>query len=369
MDLIKIKKLYIFFYVNKLGTPSMKKFFTVIILLIICLWGCSRKIYQVAYPTLSDGKYDSEFPYKNASAELEQISQSVRKLSAIAYYKSYVFDENSRIMKSDLKKNDYRRKAVKEIFFNNSVIGSATLLSYHGRRITLLTCAHIVDFEDTLLTYFTTESGMQTPYLQSIAIKQRQKNFVADLPERGELEILAIDAKSDIALLGRMFTSDTRFPLPVFGYPLGSASALEWGSFVYLIGYPKGYLMVTRGIVSQPDRDHKGSFLVDALFNRGFSGGIVLAIKDGVPNFEMVGLASSVSADFEYNIVPPQDVERSGFDPRIPFEGDVYVEFNRDINYGITFIVSTEIILNFIQENIDHLKNQGYDLSFLVNKK
>jgi hypothetical protein len=345
----------------------MKKYFLVIILAVICLWGCSRTIYQVAYPTLNDGKYDSEFPYKNASEELEQISLSVRKLSAIAYYKSYVFDENSQIMKSDLKNNEYRRKAVKEVFFNNSVIGSATIISYVGRRITFLTCAHIVDFEDTLYTYFTTASGLKKPFLRSIAFKQRQNNFVADLPERGELEILAIDTKSDIALLGRMFYSDTQFPLPIFNYPLGKASELEWGSFVYMIGYPKGYLMVTRGIVSQPDRDHKGSFLVDALFNRGFSGGIILAIKDGVPNFEMVGLASSVSADFGYNIVPPQDIGRSDFDPRIPYEGDVHVEFKRDINYGITFIVSTEIIQEFIKKNLDRLRKQGYDLSFLIN--
>lgn len=345
----------------------MKKYLVVIFFIIICLWGCSRNIYKVAYPTLSDGKYDSEFPYKNASSELEQISHSVRKLSAIAYYKSYVFDENSRLKKSDLKNNDYRREAIKEIYFNNSVIGSATIISYVGRRITLLTCAHIVDFEDTLYTYFTTESGLQTPFLQSIALKQRQKNFVADLPERGDLEILAMDTDLDVALLGRMFTSDTRFPLPVFDYPFGKAVGLEWGSFVYLIGYPKGHLMVTRGIVSQPDRDHKGSFLVDALFNRGFSGGIVLAIKDGVPNFEMVGLASSVAADFKYNISPPEDIGRSGFDPRIPYEGDVYVEFNRVINYGITFIVSTEIILDFIKNNLDRMREKGYDLSYLVN--
>ena len=344
----------------------MKKYFVFIFFLVIFLWGCSRKIYQVAYPTLNDGKYDSEFPYKNASSELKEIAQSVRKLSAIAYYKSYVFDEKNQLLKSDLKKNDYRKLAIKEIYYNNSVIGSATIISYIGRRITLLTCAHIVDFEDTLYTYFRTESGLQTPFLQSIAIKQKQKNFVADLPERGDLEILAMDTKLDVALLGRVFTSDSYFPLPVFDYPFGRALELEWGSFVYLIGYPKGYLMVTRGIVSQPDRDHEGSFLVDALFNRGFSGGIVLAVKDGVPNFELVGLASSVAADFEYNIVPPEDVSSSRFDPRIPYKGDVYVEFNRVINYGITFIVSTEIILDFVKANLNRLRDKGYDLSSLV---
>ncbi|MCK7529466.1 MAG: hypothetical protein MZV64_73895 [Ignavibacteriales bacterium] len=48
--------------------------------------------------------------------------------------------------------------------------------------------------------------------------------------------------------------------------------------------------MVTKAIVSNPSRDESGSFLVDAVVNNGMSGGLVLAIKDGVPNFEMVGM-------------------------------------------------------------------------------
>ena len=45
-------------------------------------------------------------------------------------------------------------------------------------------------------------------------------------------------------------------------------------------------------------------FLVDAVFNRGYSGGIVLAIRDGVPNFELVGLVKSVPAEYEYVMKP-----------------------------------------------------------------
>ena len=33
---------------------------------------------------------------------------------------------------------------------------------------------------------------------------------------------------------------------------MGDASRLTWGSFVYVLGYPQGYPMVTRGIVSLP---------------------------------------------------------------------------------------------------------------------
>jgi Trypsin-like peptidase domain len=344
----------------------MKKvlFFTLVYFLFFT--GCSRRIYQVAYPTLSDGKYDSEFPYRNCSAELSRISQSVKKLSAIAYYKSYVFDAGSQVTVEDIKQKKYRNRAVKEIFFNNSVIGSATVISHIGSRIALLTCAHIIDFDDTLYTFYSDENRIPSPYLQSVAFKEKQSNFVADFPERGELDLLAVNRQLDLAILGKFFTSTSHLPIPVFDFPLGKAKDLEWGSFVYMMGYPKGYLMVTKGIVSQPNRDESTSFMVDALFNRGFSGGIVLAIKDGVPNFELVGIAGSVSADFEYALVPSEDISRIGYDPRVPYDGDIYLKQNRNINYGITFIVSAESIQSFIRSNLQEFLNQGYDLSELA---
>ncbi len=336
-------------------------------LTLIFLFGCSRRIYEVAYPTLNDGKYDSEFPYKNCSEELKKISQTVRKITSIAYYRSYVFPLENHVVIEDVQNKRFKKKASREIFFNNSVIGTATVIGYSGRNISLITCAHIIDFEDVIYTYHMAEDKTDLPYLQSVSFKEKQNNFIADLPEKGELEILAVDNENDIALMGKQFSESTvRYPIPVFDYPFGKAKTLEWGSFVYLIGYPKGYEMVTRGIVSQPDRDGNGSFLVDALFNRGFSGGVVLAIRDGVPNFELVGVASSAAADFDYTMVPPEDISRTGYDPRVPYDEDIYVKLNRNINYGITFIISSEIIRNFVRDNLENLEEKGYNLSHIL---
>ena len=63
---------------------------------------CTKKIYDVVYPTLSDGRYDSEFPYRNASQQLEEIANSVKMLNYIVYYKVYYFDENQNISMDDL---------------------------------------------------------------------------------------------------------------------------------------------------------------------------------------------------------------------------------------------------------------------------
>ena len=41
-------------------------------LIILIMMGCGAS-YEAVYPTLSDGKYDSEFPYRNCSEQLEDI--------------------------------------------------------------------------------------------------------------------------------------------------------------------------------------------------------------------------------------------------------------------------------------------------------
>lgn len=340
-------------------------FFLIIIFLLT--GGCSRKIYQVAYPTLSDGRYDTEFPYKSCAKELEKISHSIRKLSSIAYYRSYIFKPEASITVDSIITNNYKNYISREIYFNNSVIGTATVIYYMGRYVALLTCAHIVDFPDTTYTYYYDENQEESPFVQSVSFKIRQNNFVADFPERGELEILAMDVKVDVAVLGMIFQRDIIHPISVFEYPLGKANELEWGSFVYIMGYPKGHKMVTRGIVSQPNRDGHGAFITDALFNRGFSGGIVLAIKDGVPNFELVGIAGSAAADFLHYLAPPENVNKSGYSTHVPYEGNIYVKLEKQVNYGITFVVPSEKIHDFIKENLDIFENKGFNLSSLIN--
>ena len=46
------------------------KILSLLSLAFIVLTGCSTYIMETVYPTLNDGKYDSEFPYKNCSEQL-----------------------------------------------------------------------------------------------------------------------------------------------------------------------------------------------------------------------------------------------------------------------------------------------------------
>ncbi len=333
---------------------------------VVLFTACTGQIYKIAYPTLGDGKYDSEFPYKDCSKELELISQTVKMIYSTAYYKTFVFSADGKIKAPGITQELIKTKSTKAFYSSNSVSGTATLIYHQNRRIALLTCAHIIDFPDTIVTYFSSRDKDEK-IVQSISFKERQTNFISDVPEAGEFEVLARDDQRDITILGKEISNAVNVRLPVFNYPFGNSKELDWGTFIYVVGFPSGQKMVTKGIVSSPNKDHNGSFLTDAPFNHGFSGGIVLAIRDGVPNFELVGMANSVASQSDYFLVPAKDVDQPEFAPDLPYQGEVYVKLKTDIKYGITHSISTEAIVDFIKKNEKVFLEKGYDLRTLFN--
>lgn len=321
----------------------------------------STSVYDKVYPTLNDGRYDSEFPYRNSSAQLEEISNSVKLVNSIAFYTSYLFNESDRIRAIGIPGLNFDKVAHEKIFFNRTASGTATLINKDQGQVAFLTVAHVVAFPDTIISFFIYTDGSLSNFVQSVSVKLKQTNYVADLPDNGELEILAIDKTNDLAILGKSFQLDKTLKLVPFDYPWGKAAELEWGSFVYIFGYPMNFKMVTKGIVSSPSKD-KNYFLVDAAYNRGFSGGIVLAIRDGVPNFELVGLVKSVPADYTYTIRPMQKEHDLDYNPMIPYKGDVYVDKEQVLRPGITKIIGIELVKEFIEDHKQELIRKGFIL-------
>ena len=340
------------------------------VLIFVCLLSlsCSTTSYRDVYPMLLDGKYDSEFPYRGCSAQLERISESVKMISCIAYYKSWVFPLEAKVRIEDIRDPFFKEKAEKEVYLNQTASGSATIIYYQNKRIALLTCAHVVDFSDTIITFYHGDDRKQTEFIQSIAVKDRQSNYVAAIQGVHNLEILSFDRENDLAIIGQRIESPVESGISVFKYPIGKAKELEWGAFVYLFGYPAGYRIVTKAIVSSPNRDKYGSFLTDAVFSRGFSGGIVLAIRDGVPNFELVGMMKLVPGHQQYYLTPAKEGEQVEFDPNVPFKGMTYAESRTDIIYGIAPAIPAELIVDFLQTNQQKLIDEGYDLRSFIER-
>ena len=319
-------------------------------------------------PALNDGKYDTEFPYRTCSEQIGEVAKSVKKLHCIAEYSTYIIPYKDQISLDMIDKKFLRKQKYVKKFDSESVIGTATIIYYDQQRIALLASAHVVNYPDTIIGYYENREGDKTEYIQTLSIKMKQLNYVRDLPISENLEILAMDEKRDIVILGQEVDPLKNKEVVVFDYPIGDSDALEWGSFVYVIGYPSGYQMITRGIVSIPRGKHKESFLIDALFNKGISGGIVLAIKDGVPNFEFVGMAKSVSATYENVIVPEQESHVKTYNPNIHYDGHMYVKVKKEINYGITYSVASNTIVEFVKKNELILAKRGYLLNNFLRK-
>ncbi len=343
-------------------------FITIIALLfLISSLSCSStSVYDKIYPTLNDGVYDSEFPYRNSSVQLEEISNSIRLINSIAFYTSYVFDPSSKFVASSVGKINFEKAAVEQIRFNRSASGTSTLILEDQGTVALLTVAHVVSFPDTIISHFVNPDGSFSRYIQSVSIKTRQTNYVPDLPDNGEVEILILDRARDVALLGRHFSSTKTLATTTFKYPWGKSSELEWGSFVYVFGFPMNYKMISKALVSSPNKE-KHSFLIDAVFNRGYSGGIVLAIRDGVPNFELVGLVRSVPAEYQYTLRPLTKEQDFDFNPMLPFKGETYVDREQILRTGITKVIGIEVVKELILDNKKKLIDKGYFLRDLFN--
>lgn len=339
----------------------------VLAVLAISLTTCRTYTYKTVYPTLNDGKYDTEFPYKTCSKQIGEIARSIKKLHCIAEYKTYIFPPEMMVTKKMVDKKILRDNRVNKKFDSESVIGTATVIYYDEQKIGLLASAHVLNYPDTIWGMYEGLYANEEEVVQTLSVKSRQLNYVRDLPISENLEILAIDEDLDIALLGQDVDRERSKPVYVFDYPIGNSDELEWGSFVYIIGYPAGYQMITRGIVSTPGGKHKKNFLIDALFNKGISGGIVLAIRDGVPNFEMVGMAKSVAARYENVLVPEEESHLKKYNPNTPYQGNTFVKMQKEINYGITYSVSSNSIREFIDDHKIELAEKGYLFTHFLN--
>lgn len=322
------------------------------------LFGCAAQelpVEQQQQLPEKDNRYDSEFPVKSISKELDYISETVKKLDCIAFYKSYAFAEDNTLDEARLTEDELKKQSISSTVTNESVSGTATIIYYDGHDVGMLTCAHVVNFPDTIVSRYDEGYGP----IQFLSVKIKQQNYINGLPEGGEVEVVAYDKRDDLAFLKKSLDEHVD-KIEVLNYPVGNSKDLEWGSVVYVMGFPMGNKMVTRAIVSNPGKSSKNRFLTDALYNRGISGSPVLAIRDGVPNLEWIGVASSAAVQQVYYLKPGKE-DPEFINPDEIFYGDVYADHKKMINYGITFNVPVETAVNFLNKNRSLIERKGFD--------
>jgi hypothetical protein len=183
---------------------------------------------------------------------------------------------------------------------------------------------------------------------------------VAVLPEGGEVSVVASDEETDIALVGKHFDASVGPGVCACAYPFGMADELDWGTFVYVLGYPRGQLMLTHGLVSLERRPAREGFFIDAGMGRGFSGGPVLALRDGVPNVEWVGMARMMPGETSFVLAPGLEDGAVQYDPTTPYRGEAYVHRQTELHYGMARAISAESILDFLERHRDTVEGAGY---------
>lgn len=336
----------------------MKKLISITLYFIVTILfnSCSQTITKTSDIGLNDGKYDRGFFQIEKNNKLDRLVNSVKMINCFAYYQSYLFEENSVIRKADLERIDLNELATAKTHTTETASGTATIVYLDNDKIALLTSAHILDFPDTLISYFN-----NSDIIESISIKVRQSNILPEFTSSKQVEILSINSIADIAIVGGIISSRIASRLIPFKLKRGNSKELSWGAMVYIIGYPLNNKMITSGLVSPPQISDKDYFFVDAVFNRGFSGGIVLAVRDGAPNFEFVGMVKSGTVERGFRVVPNSDSPDFNYLPKVPFAGETFIEEELNMKYGVTKIMTVEKVTEFIDNSKPILLEKGYD--------
>lgn len=289
--------------------------------------------------------------------------RSVKRIVTTTYYTHNYFPKEEQLTLRDIHNSDWKKYVEETVHSNNSTSGTAVVIYNDGETMALLTCAHVVLSPDSLVEHFYTEKQYKTPFIKSYAQKDRQHNLVLDGNSISSYSILATDSKADLALLKVQFENDEESSLNLVRAPemeltLGRSQNLSWGDFVYLAGFPKGRKMVSRSLVSLPDPYIPDRFYLDASFNPGFSGGIVVGVRSDTTEMHWLGMANSAFAETEYYLTPRQENEGS-YDPFLPYNESVYIKEKKRINYGVTNAISAKVIRGFLRANQTLMENNG----------
>jgi hypothetical protein len=313
--------------------------------------------------------YQTAFPAHDTSGELGEAMRAVKQISYTAEYLTHVFTYEEGLTEADILAGDVSARAAGSFPETQSKAGTATIIGRSIDRITLLTTHHVVYLPPVLVQFYEEEEGRagtapsRPPRVASVSYRTSEMGGLLQHPDLGPFEVLARDEENDLAILGmrlRQWSVPTDYP--PLRLNIGDPRRLSWGSFVYVLGFPRGYPMVTRAIVSDPDRDGRGAFFTDGLWNEGISGGMILGVRGETGELEPVGLARAGAADRELRLLPDTTGIPIHDDVVRPYTGPLYLESFLRIQYGITLSVPMTVVNEFLARSRGGVRSRGYPI-------
>ena len=331
----------------------MKKIILYIILITI-LQGClSNK---------STRRYDEVAQENERLEALDRVMPYSIKVYAAATYKTINFDAEMQYTNADLSTIHFQNFEP-ESSTESSMATATTIKSSPGQNI-LLTCYHIFNYPDTVRQFYYRSDGSQTAFLRSVSVKTSQKNFTKQSGKSQDLNFIASDENLDVAILA--FENPDQNSIP-FSIETIEAESVRTGETVFVPGFPSGYKMVTKATVSKPNRHKPETIMLDANFNRGFSGAPFYAYSARKKKMLFAGIVTTAASETKNVLTPKYQSHQKIYDPAEPYKDAMYVERDERVKYGVTFTVTTEKLNDFYIHEKARFEEKSINLDPVFN--
>lgn len=330
----------------------------------LALTGCTSRSAPASAAVVtaagSSAYYRSGLPVGDVSAALEQLLEAVVRIEVQAFYDVYLFAEANAPTDTELAGGrEVLRRAARVESSNTGRAATAIVLAARGTRGTLLTTDHGLLLPDTTFQYYASPPDHRGPArVERVAIKRRQRNTVVGSSFVEDFRILIRSPRNDLALIGvEMRGGRGATVLSPIRVAMGEPRRLGWGALVYVLGYPAGYKMVTRALVSRSELGPADAFLTDALVNEGSSGSIILGLRSATEELEWVGVTRAAATRRDARLVPGVGAPTS---PDRPYDGPLYLRELEEIRYGIMLPVPITTVRDFLRDQRGGLASLGF---------
>jgi hypothetical protein len=322
---------------------------------LIFLSGCT--LFRTATPE-EVGSYESYAGSELVRDKLKESFDSIKRIHSSVLYNTFVLKPEAHSTVEELSGRNFHELAEHTITDDHSTAGTAIVIGNRAGRTTMITASHTVTFPDTIWHYRRNQQSDQEPIVEGVSVRYSVYHFLFREDGIMNFELALNDERRDLALLVHRWDDDNSPDFTPLSVSPGNSERLDWGDLVYALGYPRGVQMMTRGMVSMTSISPRRSFVVDASFNRGFSGGALFTVMPDGSGIEWVGILSAAYGETEYFLTPGSMTDRD-FNPDIEYDGPIYMQRANRINYGIAYAVGIDEIGAFFRENRSEIRRAG----------
>ena len=290
------------------------------------------------------------FEYKKMIRDgFSTINKNIFKVYSAADYETFTFPSDSQVRKENLgaiDESNYPTNTSTE-----TTRGTATLIHGDDKKQVFLASYHVFNYADTVFDYYYRDDGTRTPFIAQLSVKTGQKHIVKKHMESTAVELVAYNKKQDIAYIAGEVETNAATRGQQTQVNMASEKALRTGTEVFVSGFPSGYSMVTRGLLSKPLSEKTSKVLIDAPFNKGYSGAPFFILSPDCRCFKLAGIVTSSALTKKNILVPEFQRHEKTYDPKSIYTDPTYVNQDKRIKYGVTFGIGINTIEAFYINN------------------